>query len=145
MHGSTFISSLAKLQPFHHQPPPTPLHVPVRHRELAGVHANHLGLDLDGVEKLAVVDGHDGANQLGGDDQVTEVGLDDGRLLQGARVLLGVLQLLDQGLVLALNRPLEAAADTGGEEGQELLRLQVQELVQVDATESKLLERALLT
>jgi len=127
--------------PYHHKI----RHVPVGHGELAGVHAHHLGLDLDGVEKLAVVDGHDRANQLGGDDQVTEVGLDDGGLLQRTRVLLGVLQLLDQGLVLALDRPLEAAADAGGEERQELLGLQVQQLVQVDATKGKLLEGTLLT
>ena len=33
---------------------------------------------------LSVVDGDDGSDELGGDDQVAEVGLDDGGLVQGA-------------------------------------------------------------
>lgn len=64
---------------------------------------------------LAVVDGHDGADELGRDHEVAEVRLDDGGLLEGPRLLLGLLQLLHQRLVLALERPGEPPAHAGRE------------------------------
>merc|ERR1712130_736278 len=50
-------------------------------RELSQVVADHLRLDLDGVELLARVDTNDGADHLRNDDHVTEVSLDDSGLL----------------------------------------------------------------
>jgi hypothetical protein len=51
--------------------------------------ANHLRADFDAVEDLAVVDGNDGADQLGNDDHVAEVGSALGGLLVRGSVLLG--------------------------------------------------------
>jgi len=53
----------------------------VGHGELANVVVDHLGLDLDLVEDLAVVNANDGADHLGDDDDIAQVGLDTGGLL----------------------------------------------------------------
>ena len=45
----------------------------VRDGELGQVVANHLGLDLNLVEGLAVVDSDDAANHLGDDDHIAQV------------------------------------------------------------------------
>lgn len=62
----------------------------VRHGELGEVVAGHLGLDLNGVEDLSVVDTDNGTDHLGDDDHVTEVGLDGGGLLVDLGLLLGL-------------------------------------------------------
>ena len=59
---------------------------------------------------LAVVDADDGANHLGDDNHVTEVRLDDSRLLVWRGLLLGLAQLLDEAQGLALEAALEPAA-----------------------------------
>lgn len=105
--------------------------------------ANHLGLDFDLVELLAGVDTDDGADHLGDDDHVTEVGLDEVGLLVGAGLLLGLAELLDQTHGLALETAVEPSAGTGVDEVAELLRAEVEELVEVDTTVGKLAERAL--
>ena len=84
----------------------------VRDGELGEVVADHLGLDLDRVEDLAVVDADDGADHLGDDDHVTEVGLHDGRLFVGERLLLRLAELLDETHGLALETALEPPAGT---------------------------------
>ena len=58
--------------------------------------ANHLGLDLDLVELLSTVYGHDTADHLGDNDHITEVGLDCGGLLVGRGGGLCVAELLDE-------------------------------------------------
>merc|ERR1712029_1332477 len=88
----------------------------VRDRELSQVVADHLRLDLDGVELLARVDTNDGADHLRNDDHVTEVSLDDSELL------------IRRGLLLRL---------------AELLAGEVEELIQVDAAVRELAERSL--
>ena len=70
--------------------------------ELRQVVADHVGLDLDLVEGLAVVDADHGADHLGEDDHVAQVRADRLGLLAGGAVLLGAAQLLDQGQVTAL-------------------------------------------
>ena len=112
----------------------------VRARELGEVVADHLGLDLNGVEDLhtqdapvsisrylplphsswvssethlAVVDADDGADHLGDDDHVAEVGLHDRGLLVGGRLLLGLAELLDEAHGLALQAALEPPAGAG--------------------------------
>lgn len=105
--------------------------------------ANHLGLDLDLVELLARVDADDRADHLGDDDHVTEVGLDEVGLLVGLGLLLGLAELLDQTHGLALEAAVEPSAGTGVDEVAELLRAEVEELVEVDSTVGELAERAL--
>jgi hypothetical protein len=105
--------------------------------------ANHLGLDLDLVELLAGVDADDGADHLRDDDHVTEVGLDEVGLLVGPGLLLGLAELLDQTHGLALETAVEPSARAGVDEVAELLRAEVEELVEVDTAVGELAERAL--
>ena len=55
--------------------------------------ADHLGLDFDLVELLSGVDTDDGADHLGDDNHVTEVGLDKVGLLVGLGLLCVVLAM----------------------------------------------------
>ena len=112
--------------------------------ELSEVVTNHLGLDLDLVEGLSVVDTNDGTDHLGDDDHVTEMGLDDGGLLVDGGILLGLTQLLDQTHGLALKTTLETSAGTGVNEVHQLLGGQVQELVEVNSAVRELAEGTLL-
>ena len=89
--------------------------------------ANHLRLDLDLVELLARVDADDGADHLGDDDHVTEVGLDEVGLLVGLGLLLRLAELLDQTHGLALEATVEASAGTGVDDIAELLAGEVEE------------------
>ena len=61
---------------------------------------------------LAVVDADDGADHLGDDDHVAEVGLHDRRLFVRGRLLLRLAKLLDQTHGLALKTALEPPAGT---------------------------------
>lgn len=65
--------------------------------ELAEVVTDHLSTNFDVGELLTVVDTNNGANHLGDDDDITEVGLDDGGLLVFASLTLGLAQLLEEG------------------------------------------------
>lgn len=103
--------------------------------------ADHLGLDLNRVEDLlfifkivsswgyeiteirthlAVVDADDRPDHLRDDDHVTEVGLDDGGLLIGRGLLLGLAQLLDEAHRAALETALEPPACAGVDQVDEL-------------------------
>jgi len=116
----------------------------VRDGELAEVHADHLGLNLHAAEHLAVVDSDDGADHLGDNDHVTEVGLDAPRLLADGGVLLGGAEALDERHGLALEAAGHAAAGAAGHEVHELVVGQVEELVEVNALEGELPEGTLL-
>ena len=105
--------------------------------------ADHLGLDLDLVELLTGVDTNDGTDHLGNDDHVTEVSLDEVGLLVGLGLLLGLAELLDQAHGLALETAVEPSARAGVDEVTELLRAEVEELVEVDTAVGELAERAL--
>ena len=63
---------------------------------------DHLRLDLNLVEGLAVVDADDGAGHLGDNDHVPQVGLDHVGLLVGGALLLLLAELLDESHGLAL-------------------------------------------
>merc|ERR1712029_922220 len=115
----------------------------VRDRELSQVVADHLRLDLDGVELLARVDTNDGADHLRNDDHVTEVSLDDSGLLIRRGLLLRLAELLDQAHRLALEAAVEPSAGTGVDDIAELLAGEVEELIQVDAAVGELAERSL--
>lgn len=99
---------------------PTVLDGLVGDGELAEVVASHFGLDFNLVEGLAVVDTDDGADHLGDDDHVTEVGLDGRRLLVGLGLLLGLAELLDETHRLPLETALELPAGTRVHEVDEL-------------------------
>ena len=82
--------------------------------------ANHLGLDLNLVELLSGVDTDDAADHLRDNDHVTEMGLDDLRLLTRGSVLLGSTELLDETHRLTLKTTLESSASTAVDELHEL-------------------------
>lgn len=90
---------------------------------------NHLRLDLDLVELLAGVDTNDGADHLGDNDHVTEVGLDEVGLLVGLGLLLGLAELLDKTHGLALQTAVETTAGTSVNDITELLGREVEEPV----------------
>ena len=109
--------------------------------ELAEVVAHHLGLDLDQVVAEAVVDTDLGAEHLGEDDRVAEVGLDDAGLLLAGGGSLGLGEALAEVLVDRV--ALEAAAGTGVDHADELLLGEVDHLLGLDTAEEVLTERLL--
>lgn len=111
----------------------------LRDGELSQVVANHLRLDLNLVELLAGVDTDDGADHLGDDNHVTEVGLDEVGLLVGLGLLLGLAKLLDQTHGLALETAVEASAGTSVDNIAELLGGKVEEpgVIQLDSYSTK--------
>eukprot|EP00962_Isochrysis_galbana_P060406 scaffold34836_cov129-Isochrysis_galbana.AAC.1 len=110
----------------------------VRHGELPKVHADHVSLDLNGREDLALVDTNDRADHLWDDDHVAEVRLDDVRLVVGAAVLLG----LDKLLLQLLDRALQQQP---AREPPARTRMQnIEHGIQVNAPEGELAERPLL-
>jgi len=119
---------------------PSVLHRLVCDGELSKVVADHLGLDLDLVEDLSVVDSDDGSGHLWHDDHVPQMGLDHVGLLVCGRLLLLLAKLLDQGHGLALQATGELAADPAREQLHELLVVHVQELVEVDSAVRELAE-----
>jgi hypothetical protein len=107
---------------------------------------DHLGFDLDLIEDLSVVDTDDGSDHLGDDDNITEMGLDTGGLLTdlAGHSLLGLAETLEEVLLSALDATVEVAALAATKELDQILRLHVKELIEVDTTEGVLLEGALL-
>jgi hypothetical protein len=95
---------------------PTMLNRLVRDRELPQVVSHHLRLDFDLIELLSAVDSNDGADHLGNDDHVAQVGFDQVGLLVGLGFLLGLAQFLDQAHGAALEASVEAAAGAGVED-----------------------------
>jgi hypothetical protein len=67
------------------------------------VPSDHIELDFDVVECLAVVDGDVVANHFGEDDGITEVSLDGGGLLSGKCVLFALLAFGIESDVLMLD------------------------------------------
>jgi hypothetical protein len=88
---------------------------------------NHLWLDFDLVEFLAGVDTDDAADHLGYNNHITEMRLDEVRLLVGLGLLLGLSQLLDESHGLTLETAVEPTASTGMDEVTEFFGGEVQE------------------
>jgi len=107
----------------------------VSKRELTKIVTNHLRLDLNSVENLAVVDADDRADHLGGDDLVAAVGLDLGRLLTLNGLLLGLEDLLHEDLVLYLDLARAVATSASAEHVVHLLLTEGQELVELHTAE----------
>merc|ERR1719300_394395 len=119
---------------------PTVLNRLVGDGELAQVVPNHLWLDLNLCEDLAVVNSNNGAGHLGDNDHVPEVGLHYVGLLVGGSLLLLLPQLLDQGHWLPLESPGELPPDPADKQLHQLLVVHVKELVQVDTPVGELPE-----
>jgi len=113
-------------------------------RELAEIVAYHLGLDLDAVEDLAVVDAHDAADHFGHDDHVSQVCFHRLGLVHGPASLLRPAQSSYEALGLRLEPAVDAAPRARMDKLGELLVVQVEELLELDAAEQELAEGALL-
>ena len=75
--------------------------------ELSQVVTNHLRLDFNLREDLAVVDSNNGSSHLRNDNHVSQVGLDNIRLLIDGAFLLLLAELLDQSHWLTLQSSCE--------------------------------------
>jgi hypothetical protein len=113
--------------------------------ELTEVHADHLGLDLNGGEGLSVVDTNNRANHLGEDEHVSQVGLDHGGLLVGAGGELGLSQLVDENGRLLVEASVEPSSGSGGNELLELVGGDLEQILEVNASVGELLEGSSLS
>jgi len=113
--------------------------------ELTKVVSHHLGLDIDVVEHLAVVDSDLGMDHLGDDKHVAKVGLDNSGLVKDTALSLGLAELLDESHGLSLEASLHASSGTGMNVVQKFLVAQVKKLVKLNSAEHELLELSLLT
>lgn len=91
--------------------------------------ANHLRSDFDLVELLAGVDTDDAADHLGDDDHVSQMRLDEVRLLVGLSLLLSLAQLLDQAHGLSLETSVDPAAGSGVDDIAKLLGAEIEETI----------------
>jgi hypothetical protein len=82
---------------------------------------NHLRLNFDLVKFLARVDTNDTANHLGDHNHISQMRLDEIRLLIRLCLLLGLTQLLDQTHGLALQTSVEPTTGTGVNDITELI------------------------
>lgn len=89
--------------------------------EFTQVVSNHFRLDFDSVENFTVVNGDLGANHFRDDEHITEVGLNDGRLLIWRSLLLSLTKLLDETERTTLKTTLETSTSAGVNEVHELL------------------------
>ena len=75
----------------------------VGERELSEISADHIELDFDNIESLAIVHSHKAADHLGHDDSVSQVSLNGDWLLTWGGVGFGLLTLKVQSVVSVLN------------------------------------------
>lgn len=108
--------------------------------ELSQVVANHLGLDLNLVEHLTVIDTNNGSNHLGEDHHVSEVGLDDSGLLIGLSGGLGLVELLHQTRGLGLESVHQSSSSTSMGELDKVLGGELHEVLEVNTSVGELLE-----
>ena len=99
--------------------------------ELAQVVSNHLRLDLNLCEDLAVVNANNGANHLGDDDHFLEVDLDHIGF-HWREPLSSSSTAFDQGHGLPLEPPGELPPDPADKQLHQLLIVHVKDLVKVD-------------
>ena len=112
--------------------------------ELSKIVTNHLWLDFDLGEDLAVVHSNDRSSHLWNHDHVSQMGLDNiGLLVDGAFLLL-LAELLDQSHGLTLESSGELAPDSAGEQLHQTLVVHVQKLVKIHTTVGELPEGPLL-
>lgn len=92
----------------------------VRARELSEVVPRHFGLDFDGIEGLSVVYPDDATDHLRDDDHVSQVSLDDGRLLVRRGFFFGFAEFLDETHWTAFETAVELATGACVDEFDEL-------------------------
>lgn len=112
-------------------------------RELTQVVANHLWLDLNGVENLTVVDTDDGTNHLWDNNHVSQVGLDNSWLLVSWGGQLSSSQLGNQTHWLRAQTSGESSSDSGAAKLGELLGVHLDQLGKVNTLEGEGLEGSL--
>lgn len=115
----------------------------VGNRELTQVVSNHLRLDLNGVENLTVVDTNQRANHLRNNNHVSQVSLNNGRLLVSWSSQLSSSQLGNQAHRLGAQTSGESSSNSSAAELGEFLSLQLQQLGEVDALKGEGLESSL--
>lgn len=111
--------------------------------EFTQVVADHLRLDLNSVENLTVVDTDDGTDHLWDNDHVSQVGLDNSRLLVGWGGQLSSSQLGNQTHWLGAQTSGESSSDSGAAKLGELLGLHFDQLGKVNTLEGEGLEGSL--
>ena len=83
------------------------------------------------TEDLSVVNTDNRTNHLGNDNHISQVSLDDGRLVTGRSILLRLSELLDEGHGLSLESPLESSSSSSVNKLHELSSVQVEELIKL--------------
>ena len=94
----------------------------VADRELCKIMTGHLWLDFDAVEHLSIVDANDAADHLWDNDHISQVGLDNSRLLVWWSSLFGSTKLFNETHRTSLKTALEA---TTGAAMYEIYKLQI--------------------
>jgi len=120
------------------------LHRLVRDGELSQIMADHLWLDFNLSEHLAIIYSNNGASHLWDHHHVPKMSLDNIWLLVNWGFLLLLAEFLDEGHGLALQSSGELTPDSAGEELHKSLVVHVQKLVQIDTTVGELTEGPLL-
>jgi len=113
--------------------------------EFPKVVSDHLRLDLNLVERVSVVDADDGTNHLWNDDHVSEVRSHGLWLLSLWGFLLGLVELLNQSVSLALQTTLELSPRSGAEELNKLVLVHIKKLFEVNTSERELPESSSLS
>ncbi|EEQ38890.1 hypothetical protein CLUG_03016 [Clavispora lusitaniae ATCC 42720] len=111
--------------------------------ELTQVVANHLWLDLNGVENLTVVDTNQRTNHFWNNNHVSQVGLDNSRLLVSWSSQLSSSQLGNQTHWLGAQTSGESSSDSSTTELGEFFSLQLQQFLEVNTLEGESLESSL--
>uniref|UniRef100_A0A2P2L4W6 40S ribosomal protein S15D n=1 Tax=Rhizophora mucronata TaxID=61149 RepID=A0A2P2L4W6_RHIMU len=106
--------------------------------------SNHFGLDFNLIEGLAIVDPNNTSNHLRYNNHIAQMSSDWFWLLARRSLPFSFAKFLDEGHGLPLQASLEPPAGTGMEELDELISGHVKESIQVDSSETELLERSLL-
>uniref|UniRef100_A0A7S0YRY9 Uncharacterized protein n=1 Tax=Polytomella parva TaxID=51329 RepID=A0A7S0YRY9_9CHLO len=112
----------------------------VRNGELSKIVTNHIGLDLNLVKGLSIVNTDNIANHLGNNKHAAEVSADRVGLLTLRGSLLHLSKLLDKSGTLSAEATRKATTSTGMKEANKLLILEVKELVKVYTAVAKLAE-----
>merc|ERR1712241_1603134 len=103
----------------------------VGHGEFTDVVVDHFWFDFNLVEDFTVVDTNDGSNHLWYNDDITKVSLD-------------LSETLEEVLFSSLDTTVEMTTLSASEKFDQVFRLHVKKLIEIDTTEGVLLEGSLL-
>jgi len=115
----------------------------VRDGELGKIVTSHFRLDFNRVEYLAVVNPDHTTDHLWDNDHITQMGLDDGRLLIGGCFPFSLAKFLDETHWLALQTALESSPCACMHQIDKILVVHVEELLELNATVRECAEGAL--